>query len=69
MISNRERWHVEIFKKISTLLRGITSKHDKRFLLFELSSFRTNTNINYMKKYVKIKIFVVLECLLKTLRY
>ena len=41
MIPNEEKegWHYIAVKKLSTLLRGITSKHHGNFLLLELSSF------------------------------
>ena len=53
-------------KKLSALLRGITSKHYCNFYYLNcLHDFRTKTNLNSIKKYVKIKIFLVQLCLLK----
>ena len=63
MISNGEkrvaksegrRWHYLAVKKQSALLTGITSKHYSG-----LHCFRTKTNLNCTKEYVKIKIFVM----------
>ena len=57
-------------KKLSALLRGITSKlHGDFFCLNSLNSFATEKNVDLMKKYVKIKTFVTLQYLLKTLKY
>ena len=40
MISNREKiWHYAVVKKLSTLLRGITSKNKGHFFLSKLHSF------------------------------
>ena len=41
MIPNEEKegWHYRIVKKLSILLRGITSKTSWLFLLLELPSF------------------------------
>ena len=59
MISNGEKWHYLAVKKLSALLRGITSW--RAVLLFELSSCLQNKKKNFtrIKKYVKIKIFVM----------
>ena len=64
MIPNGEGWHYLTVKKLPALLRRITLKHGA-FLLFELSSF-LKKNLNHIKKCVKIKIFVISLCLLKT---
>ena len=60
MISNREgRWHYLGVNKLSTLLRGITSKHNGDFYCLNyFYSFGTETNFNHIKEYVKIKTFV-----------
>ena len=61
MIPNGKEWHYLAVKKLSTLLRGITSKHHGHFYcLICLHSFATEKNVNHIKKYVKIKIFVML---------
>ena len=62
-ISNGEKqWHDLAVKKLSPLLRGVTSKHQGDFCCLNcLHSFPTEKkNFNCMKKYVKIKIFVML---------
>ena len=47
-------------------LTGIMSKHNGNFYYFNcLHSFRTKTNLNLIKRYVKIDIFVKLQCSLK----
>ena len=56
----KEGWHYLAVKKLSTLLRGITSKHHGDFHCLNLNclySFRTEINLNLTKKYVKIKIY------------
>ena len=59
MIPNKVGWHYLAVKKLSALLRGITSKHDGDFYCLNyLHSFRTK--VNQIKKYAKIKIFVML---------
>ena len=61
MISNREkiRYYLAV-KKLSALLRGITSRNNGDFYCLNcLHSFRIKNNLNYIKKYVKIKIFAI----------
>ena len=61
MILNEEkegRWHYLTVKKLSTLLPGITSTHKGGFYF-----------LNFMKKHVKIKIFVELQCYQKRVKY
>ena len=56
MIPNEEKegWHYLAVKKLSELLRGITSKHQDDFCSSNcLQSFATKTNLNL--KYVKKK--------------
>ena len=57
----QQQWHYLAVKRISTLLRGIISKHHRDFFLSELPSFIFNMkrNFNRMKMYVKIKLFVL----------
>ena len=60
MIPNGEgrRWHYLAVKKISALLRGITSK--KWFVVrIAFIPSEQKTNLNRIRKYVKIKIFVM----------
>ena len=56
----RRRWYYLAVKKLSALLRGITSKNNGDFYCLNcLYSFRTNKNLNRIKKCVKIKNFVM----------
>ena len=59
IISNGEiQWHYPAVKKLSALLRGITSKHHgDSYYLNCLHSFATEKILESHKKYVKIKIF------------
>ena len=60
MISNRDGWHYLAVKRLSALLRGITSKyHDDFYCLDWFHSFATEKNFNHIKEHVKIKIFVM----------
>ena len=60
MIPNEEKWHYLAVKKLSALLRGITSKNNGDFYCLNcLHSFRTKNKLQSHKKYVKIKIFVM----------
>ena len=68
MILNGEDWHYFAVKRLSALLRGITSKHYGDFCLNCLHSFATENKLESQKKYVKIKMLVILLCLLKTLK-
>ena len=58
-----QQWHSLAVKKLSALLREITSEHDDAFYCFNcLCLFRTKTKLTNqicIKKYVKIKIFAV----------
>ena len=57
----KEGWDYLSVKKLSTLLRGITSKHHGDFYCWNcLHSFRTENKVKLMKKDVKLKIFVEL---------
>ena len=48
-------------KRLSALVRGITYKHHGDFYCLKcLHSFAKKTNVNLIKTYVKIKIFVTL---------
>ena len=58
IIWNEEGWYYIAVKKSSALLRQVTSKHDGDFsvwIVFILSEQKTN--LNYIKKYMEIKIF------------
>ena len=78
MIPNREGhktrsegwWHYLAIRKLSWLLKGITSKcHGDFYCLNCFHSFATKKNFNCIKEYVKTKIFLTLYCFLKTLKY
>ena len=61
MIPNGEGWYYLAVKKLSALLREITSKHHGDFYCLNcLHSFATEKKVNLIKSYVKIKIFVTL---------
>ena len=50
MISNREKWHYLTVKKLSALLRGITSKNNGDFYCLNfLNSFRTKNKLESHK--------------------
>ena len=54
MIPNEKGWHYLAVKKMSALLRGITSKDNDIFYCLNcLHSFRTE-NLNVMKNYVRV---------------
>ena len=68
MIRNGEGWYYLAVKVLSTLSRRMTSKYDGKFYcLICLYSFRPK-NLESHKKYLTIRIFAILKCLLKTLR-
>ena len=72
MIPNEEKegWLYLAVKKLPALLHGITSKHKGDFYCLNcFHSFRTKINLNLMKKYVKIKISVDLQCHQKRIIY
>ena len=70
MIPNREGWHYLAVKKLSALLKGITSEHHGDFYCLNcLHSFATEKKLESHKTCMKIKIFVIQLCLLKTLKY
>ena len=53
------RWHYLAVRPLSALLREIISKtNSDYYFCICLHSFRTKKNLNLIKKYVKIKIFV-----------
>ena len=62
MISNREKiWHYLAVKRLSALQRGLTSKHHGDFYCLNyLHSIATGKKLESHKKYVKIKLFVLL---------
>ena len=65
MIPNQEREGRDYLavKILSAIIRGITSKHQDDFYYLNcLHSLATKANLNLIKQYVKIKIFVELQC-------
>ena len=53
-------WHYLAVKKLSVLLRGITSKHYGYFFVGIICiPLEQKTNLNRIKEYVKIKIFIM----------
>ena len=70
MIPNGERWYYLEVKRLSALMRRIKSANNSTFYCLNcLRSFRTKNKLELHKRYVKIKILVVLECLLKKIWY
>ena len=58
MIPNGEKWHYLAVKKLSTLLRGVTYKHDRdSFWLNCLHFFATENKREFHKKVCKNKDF------------
>ena len=60
MIPNKEKkgWHYLAVKKLSTLLRGLTSKHQEDFYCLNcLHSFRTENKLKSREKVCKNKNF------------
>ena len=59
MIPNGEQSHYLAVKQLSALLRGITSTdYGNFYYLHCFHSFRIKANLNRMKEYLEIKIFV-----------
>ena len=68
MIPNWEGWHYLAVKKLSALLKVITSKNNGDFYCLNcLRSFRTKNRIESHKKVGKIRAFIMMQYLLKTL--
>ena len=60
MITNGEKWHYLAVKKLSALLKGITSKHKGDFYCLNFFySYRTEEKLEKHKNYVKITIIVI----------
>ena len=55
--SNGKGWPYPVVKKISELLRGRMSKHVGDFYWLNCLHSFTTENLNFIKEYVKIKIF------------
>ena len=62
MICNNFKWRKYYYaiKKISSLLSGLTAKHDTEFFFLKFrNSFTTKNKLELYKKYIKINIFLV----------
>ena len=60
MITDGKKWHYLAVKKLSALLRGVTSNQNGDFFcLFLFHSYSTEKNAKNMKKTVKILIIVL----------
>ena len=60
-LKTEKKWHYLAVKKLSALLRGMTSKHYGDFNYLNcLNSSRTKNKLKLHKMYVKINIFVAL---------
>ena len=59
MISKVEKWHYLAVKKLSALLRGITSKNNGDFYCLNCFKQKANFTLSH-KNFVKIQIFVAL---------
>ena len=78
MITDGKKWLYLAVKSLSTLLRGIKSKHDGDFYCLNcFHSYSTkkennnnnNNNLKNMKKYVMAMIIVMQKFLMKTTKY
>ena len=59
MIADAKKWHYLAVKKLSVLLRGITSNHVGDFYCLNcFHSYSTENNLKNMKRYVMIMIIV-----------
>ena len=60
MITDGEKWHYLAVKKLSALLRGITSNHKGYFYYSNcFHSFRTENKLKNIKMYTKIMIIAI----------
>ena len=67
---SKGRWHYLALKRLSTLWRGITSKHHSDFYCLNcLHSLKQKVNLNFMKKYLKVKIYLELLYHQKRIKY
>ena len=57
IISNGGKWHYLAVKKLSALLTGIASKNNGDFSCLNCIRLEQKTNLNRIKKHVKIKDF------------
>ena len=60
MITDGEKWHYLVVKKLSALLKGIKSKHKEDFYCLNcFHSYSRKEKPKKHKKYVKIKIIAL----------
>ena len=60
MITDGKKWHYLTVKKLSALLRGITSKHEGDFYSLNcFHSYSMKKNLKSIIKYVKIMIITM----------
>ena len=65
-----QQWNYLAVKKLSPLIRGIISRSYEDFSCLNCPySFATEKKLNHIKKYLKIKIFVIKLCIRRTLKY
>ena len=70
MITDSKKWYYVSVKIISTLFRGITSKHVKDFYCLNcFHSYGTENILKNLKNYVLMIIIVTDKCLVKTIKY
>ena len=70
MITDGEKWHYLAVKKLSALLKGITSKHDGDFYCLNyFYSFKTENALKNIKMFEKIMTTAMKKCLIKTIIY
>ena len=70
MITDRKKWHYLPLKRLSALLRKITSNHNGDFHCLNcFHSYRTEKNSKSMKEDAIIMIIVMKKCLMKTTKY
>ena len=70
MITDSKKWYYVSVKSISTLFRGITSKHVEDFCCLNcFHSYRTENILKNLKNYVMMMIIVTNKCLVKTIKY
>ena len=70
MITDGKKWHYFAVKKLSALLKGITSNHKgDLYCLNCFHSYSTKNNLKSITMYVKVMIIVTQKCLMRTIKY
>ena len=65
-----ENWHYLCVKKLSALLREISSNHNGDvYCMSCFKAFRTKSKFEVHKKCVKTMIIVMFKCLMKKIKY